>query len=203
MSPICSAFPEASGSLSGSCAASFADTVFFANSGAEAMECAIKMARKYQAVSGKPERVPDHHVRGRLSRPHARDARRWRAAEISRRLRPGRSKASIRFLSATSTAVKKAITPETGAIIDRADPGRGRRARAAGGISQGACASSATSTACCWSSTRCRPASAAPENFSPMSGPGVDAGHHGDRQRVLAAGFRSARVLRPQKRPRA
>ncbi|MDO8533398.1 MAG: aminotransferase class III-fold pyridoxal phosphate-dependent enzyme, partial [Xanthobacteraceae bacterium] len=36
--------------------ASFADTVFFANSGAEAMECAIKMARKYQAVSGKPER---------------------------------------------------------------------------------------------------------------------------------------------------
>jgi acetylornithine/N-succinyldiaminopimelate aminotransferase len=30
--------------------------VFFANSGAEAMECAIKMARKYQSVSGKPER---------------------------------------------------------------------------------------------------------------------------------------------------
>jgi acetylornithine/N-succinyldiaminopimelate aminotransferase len=38
------------------CAASFADTVFFQNSGAEAIECAIKMARKYQAVSGKPER---------------------------------------------------------------------------------------------------------------------------------------------------
>jgi acetylornithine/N-succinyldiaminopimelate aminotransferase len=30
--------------------------VFFANSGAEAMECAIKMARKYQSASGKPER---------------------------------------------------------------------------------------------------------------------------------------------------
>src|SRR5713226_7732993 len=28
------------------CAASFADAVFFCNSGAEAMECAIKMARK-------------------------------------------------------------------------------------------------------------------------------------------------------------
>jgi acetylornithine/N-succinyldiaminopimelate aminotransferase len=39
------------------CAASFADTVFFCNSGAEAMECAIKMARKYHAVSGHPERV--------------------------------------------------------------------------------------------------------------------------------------------------
>src|ERR1700676_504591 len=38
------------------CAASFADVVFFCNSGAEAMECAIKMARKYQSASGKPER---------------------------------------------------------------------------------------------------------------------------------------------------
>jgi acetylornithine/N-succinyldiaminopimelate aminotransferase len=38
------------------CAASFADVVFFCNSGAEAMECAIKMARKYQSVNGKPER---------------------------------------------------------------------------------------------------------------------------------------------------
>ncbi|HWV42909.1 aspartate aminotransferase family protein [Pseudorhodoplanes sp.] len=39
------------------CAASFADQVFFCNSGAEAMECAIKTARKYHAVSGHPERV--------------------------------------------------------------------------------------------------------------------------------------------------
>ncbi len=38
------------------CAASFADTVFFANSGAEAMECVIKMVRKYQSASGRPER---------------------------------------------------------------------------------------------------------------------------------------------------
>ncbi|MGV6875426.1 acetylornithine transaminase [Pseudochelatococcus sp. B33] len=36
--------------------ASFADTVFFTNSGAEALEAAIKTARKYQAVSGHPER---------------------------------------------------------------------------------------------------------------------------------------------------
>ncbi len=39
------------------CAASFADYVFFANSGAEAMECAIKTARKFHAVNGAPERV--------------------------------------------------------------------------------------------------------------------------------------------------
>jgi acetylornithine/N-succinyldiaminopimelate aminotransferase len=37
-------------------AASFADTVFFCNSGAEAMEGAIKIARKYQAETGHPER---------------------------------------------------------------------------------------------------------------------------------------------------
>ena len=38
------------------CAASFADLVFFQNSGAEALECCIKTARKYQSASGKPER---------------------------------------------------------------------------------------------------------------------------------------------------
>jgi acetylornithine/N-succinyldiaminopimelate aminotransferase len=48
--------PEAERVAERLCAASFADTVFFCNSGAEAMECAIKMARKYQSVSGKPER---------------------------------------------------------------------------------------------------------------------------------------------------
>lgn len=35
---------------------SFAETVFFTNSGAEAMECSIKMARKYHAAKGQPER---------------------------------------------------------------------------------------------------------------------------------------------------
>lgn len=34
----------------------FADTVFFTNSGAEALECAIKMARKYHYAGGAPER---------------------------------------------------------------------------------------------------------------------------------------------------
>jgi acetylornithine/N-succinyldiaminopimelate aminotransferase len=38
------------------CEASFADVVFFCNSGAEAVEGAIKTARKYQAVGGRPER---------------------------------------------------------------------------------------------------------------------------------------------------
>ncbi len=38
------------------CAATFADKAFFTNSGAEALECAIKSARRYQYVSGHPER---------------------------------------------------------------------------------------------------------------------------------------------------
>ncbi|MBM3624779.1 MAG: aminotransferase class III-fold pyridoxal phosphate-dependent enzyme, partial [Alphaproteobacteria bacterium] len=38
------------------CAATFADRVFFTNSGAEAVECAIKTARKFHAVNGQPER---------------------------------------------------------------------------------------------------------------------------------------------------
>jgi acetylornithine/N-succinyldiaminopimelate aminotransferase len=38
------------------CEASFADLVFFANSGAEAMECAIKITRRHHAAKGHPER---------------------------------------------------------------------------------------------------------------------------------------------------
>ncbi len=38
------------------CEHSFADFVFFANSGAEAIECAIKVTRKYHAAKGQPER---------------------------------------------------------------------------------------------------------------------------------------------------
>ena len=48
--------PEAERLAARLCEASFADFVFFANSGAEAMEGAIKTARKYQSASGKPER---------------------------------------------------------------------------------------------------------------------------------------------------
>ncbi len=39
------------------CEATFADKVFFVNSGAEALECAIKTARRYHYAQGNPERV--------------------------------------------------------------------------------------------------------------------------------------------------
>jgi acetylornithine/N-succinyldiaminopimelate aminotransferase len=38
------------------CEQSFADLVFFANSGAEALECAIKVTRRHHAAKGHPER---------------------------------------------------------------------------------------------------------------------------------------------------
>ena len=48
--------PEAERLAERLCAATFADLVFFCNSGAEAMECSIKVARRYQYVSGHPDR---------------------------------------------------------------------------------------------------------------------------------------------------
>jgi acetylornithine/N-succinyldiaminopimelate aminotransferase len=48
--------PEAERVARRLCDASFADVVFFCNSGAEAMECTIKMARKYHSANGAPER---------------------------------------------------------------------------------------------------------------------------------------------------
>ena len=39
------------------CEATFADVVFFTNSGTEAVECAIKTARKYHWAKGAPERI--------------------------------------------------------------------------------------------------------------------------------------------------
>jgi acetylornithine/N-succinyldiaminopimelate aminotransferase len=39
------------------CPATFADKVFFGNSGAEAVECALKTARRWHFVNGQPERI--------------------------------------------------------------------------------------------------------------------------------------------------
>jgi acetylornithine/N-succinyldiaminopimelate aminotransferase len=39
------------------CAATFAEVIFFTNSGTEAVECALKTARRYHAANGHPERI--------------------------------------------------------------------------------------------------------------------------------------------------
>ena len=54
--------------------------VFFANSGAEANECAIKLARRYGQANGGPERFHVLSAYGLVPRPHAHHARRHRPA---------------------------------------------------------------------------------------------------------------------------
>ncbi len=98
------------------CEASFADFVFFQNSGTEAMECAIKMARKYQSASGKPERNRIVTFEGAF---HGRTLAALAATGNKKYLdgfgpaMPGFDQVAFGDLE----AVKKAVTPETAAII--------------------------------------------------------------------------------------
>lgn len=98
------------------CAMSFADTVFFQNSGAEALECAIKMARKYQSASGKPERFRIITFEGAF---HGRTLAAIAATGNKKYLEgfgppmPGFDQVPFADLD----AVKKAIGPETAAIL--------------------------------------------------------------------------------------
>jgi acetylornithine/N-succinyldiaminopimelate aminotransferase len=105
-------------------AASFADTVFFANSGAEAMECAIKMARKYHAVGGRPEKNRMIAFEGAF---HGRTLATLAAAGTQKYLEgfgpPLEGFDHVPY--GDLAAVKKAIVPETGAIIVEPIQGEG------------------------------------------------------------------------------
>ncbi len=117
------------------CEQSFADFVFFANSGAEAMECAIKIARRYHASKGHPERYRlvtfEGAFHGRTLGHAGSDrigqiSRRVRAA--ARRLRPGAAWRSGSRQEGDRTAHRR--------HRDRAGAGRGRRAFGAAGVLQ-------------------------------------------------------------------
>ena len=115
-SPTSTAFPKASGWPTGCARLSFADTVFFQNSGAEAIECAIKMARKYQFVSGKPERFRIITFEGAF---HGRTLAAIAATGNKKYLEgfgpPVEGFDQVPF--ADLEATKKAIGPETAAIL--------------------------------------------------------------------------------------
>jgi acetylornithine/N-succinyldiaminopimelate aminotransferase len=102
----------------------FADTAFFQNSGAEAMECSIKMARKYQSVSGKPERNQiitfDGAFHGRTLATIAATGNEKYLEGFGPRM-PGFVQVKFGDLE----AVKKAITTETAAIIIEPIQGEG------------------------------------------------------------------------------
>ena len=106
------------------CEATFADFVFFQNSGTEAIECAIKMARKYQAVSGRPERFRIITFEGAF---HGRTLAALAATGNKKYLDgfgpPVEGFDQVPF--GDLEAVKKAIGPETAAILIEPIQGEG------------------------------------------------------------------------------
>lgn len=104
---------------------SFADTVFFTNSGAEALECAIKMARKYQSNKGAPERYRVITFEGAF---HGRTLATIAAAGQEKLLKgfgpPMEGFDHVPF-SGDITDVEAAITPETAAILIEPVQGEG------------------------------------------------------------------------------
>ena len=118
------------------------------NTGAEAVETAIKVARKWgYEVKGVPD-GPGAHRRGRrqLPRPHHHDRRLLHRPGRPRRLRPVHARLRRRAVRRRRRARAPRSTPDTVAVLRRADPGRGRRRRAAGRLPAGRPASSATGT---------------------------------------------------------
>jgi acetylornithine/N-succinyldiaminopimelate aminotransferase len=96
--------------------ATFADLVFFSNSGAEANEAAIKMARKWQSVSGRPERYRFITFEGAF---HGRTLATIAAGGQAKYLEGfGPKVEGFDQIPVTDLdAVEKAIGPETGAIL--------------------------------------------------------------------------------------
>jgi acetylornithine/N-succinyldiaminopimelate aminotransferase len=103
---------------------SFADRVFFANSGAEANEAAIKTARRYHYVNGQPERFRILTVEGAF---HGRTLATLAAGGQQKYLDGFGPKAEgfdqVPF--GDIAAVKAAVTPETAAIMIEPIQGEG------------------------------------------------------------------------------
>jgi acetylornithine/N-succinyldiaminopimelate aminotransferase len=106
------------------CAMSFADVVFFANSGAEAMEGVIKLVRKYQSANGHPERWRILTFEGAF---HGRTMATLAAAKNNKHL-DGFGPVMDGFDQVPFgdiEAAKKAITPETAGILVEPVQGEG------------------------------------------------------------------------------
>ncbi|MBN9579211.1 MAG: aspartate aminotransferase family protein [Alphaproteobacteria bacterium] len=102
----------------------FADTMFFGNSGAEALECAIKMARRYHYANGHPERFHIITFEGAF---HGRTLATIAAGGQAKYLEgfgpkaPGFDQVPFGDLK----AVKDAIGPETAALLIEPVQGEG------------------------------------------------------------------------------
>lgn len=106
------------------CAASFADAAFFCNSGAEAMEGAIKVARRYQAKNGAPQRWRAVTLEGSF---HGRTLATLAAAKNPKHL-DGFGVPADGFDQVPANnlnALRAAITPETAMIVAEPVQGEG------------------------------------------------------------------------------
>lgn len=103
----------------------FADTMFFCNSGAEAMELAIKIARKYWSTKGQPERTEIITFDGAF---HGRTLGTISSAYTNPKLVDGFGPLLPGFIQvpfADHDAVKEAIGPNTAAIMIEPVQGEG------------------------------------------------------------------------------
>ena len=103
---------------------SFAEQVFFTNSGAESLECAIKMARKYQSHIGHPEKFRILTFSGAF---HGRTLATIAAGGQEKYLEGFGPKVDgfDQIAFADHEALKSAITPETAAILVEPVQGEG------------------------------------------------------------------------------
>lgn len=95
----------------------FADTVFFCNSGAEAIECCIKMVRKYHDATGNPDKYRVISFTGAF---HGRTLAAIWASKRDPMMQEGFGPPVEGFDNipfGDLQAVRDAITPETGAIL--------------------------------------------------------------------------------------
>ena len=136
------------------------------NSGAEANECAIKLARK----CGRPRAATSGRQRLRVvPRPHPRHAARHRPARRSTRPSSRCPRASATCAWNDLDALEAAIDPSVAAVLLEPVQGEGGVNPATAEYFAGRPARCATSGACCSWSTRSRPASAAPASGSASS----------------------------------
>lgn len=104
--------------------ATFADKVFFCNSGAEALECAIKTARRYHYVNGNPERYEIITFEGAF---HGRTIATIAAGGQAKYLEGFGPKAAgfVQVPFGDREALKAAIGPQTAAILIEPVQGEG------------------------------------------------------------------------------
>ena len=172
--------------------------VFFSNSGAEANECAIKLARKF----GRP-RPPRRGQRLRLvPRPHARHARTPPASRRSTRRSSPCPRASATSPGTTSTRSRRRSTRRSPRSCSSRCRARAASTRPTAEYFAGRPPAVRRAGRCCSWSTRCRPASAAPGEWFGFQHFGVAARRRHDGQ---GARQRRAhrRLLGPGRRGRA